>query len=119
MTRKQIINYCLTFTDAVESYPFESFTSHAWAVIRHKANNRGFAHIYERDGNVCINLKCDPFEADFFRQIYSGVSAAYHMNKTHWNTVMLGKDVPEEELKRMIKSSYDLTKNKEAKRGLR
>jgi predicted DNA-binding protein (MmcQ/YjbR family) len=35
------------------------------------------------------------------------------MNKEHWNTVTLGDDVPEEELKRMVGDSYDLIKPKQ------
>ena len=108
MTRQQLINYCLTFADAVESYPFESIASRVWTVIRHRTSNRGFAHIYERDGNLCVNLKCDPYEADFFRQIYDGVSAAYHMNKTHWNTLYLDGNVPDEVLMKMLDQSHQL-----------
>jgi predicted DNA-binding protein (MmcQ/YjbR family) len=53
---------------------------------------------------------------DFLRQIYEDVTPGWHMNKTHWNTVALGGDVPEDELKRMIERSYDLIKPKERKR---
>ena len=68
--------------------------------------------IYERLGKLSVNLKCDPFEADFLRQAFEDVTPGWHMNKTHWNTVTLGGDVPEDELKRMIEQSYDLIKPK-------
>jgi predicted DNA-binding protein (MmcQ/YjbR family) len=84
--------------------------------MRHKANKKSFAFIYEYDGKLCANLKCDPFEADFLRQVFADVTPAYHMNKVHWNTVALGGDVPEEELKRMVEQSYGLIKPKERKR---
>jgi len=61
---------------------------------------------------LCVNLKCDPFEANFLRQAFEDVIPGWHMNKTHWNTVKLGGDVPEEELKRQIGKSYDLIKPK-------
>jgi predicted DNA-binding protein (MmcQ/YjbR family) len=51
-------------------------------------------------------------EADFLRQAVEGVTPAYHMNKEHWNTVIVGLDVPEEEIKRQIGNSYDLIKPK-------
>ena len=38
-------------------------------------------------GQLYLNLKCDPMEAEFFRRVYEGVIPGYHMNKTHWNTV--------------------------------
>ena len=54
---------------------------------------------------------------DFLRQAYEDVTPGYHMNKTHWNTIMLGGDVPEDELKRMIERSYDLIKPKVRKQN--
>jgi len=111
MKRQELIDYCLTFPDAYEDYPFETTPDPSvWAVIRHKANKKSFAMIYEKDGKLCVNLKCDPFEADFLRQNFRDVMPGYHMNKMHWNTVVLGRDVPIEELQRQIGGSYDLIK---------
>ena len=59
-----------------------------------------------------LNLKCDPFEADFLRQAFKDVTPGWHMNKTHWNTITLGGDVSDDELKRQICTSYDLMKPK-------
>ena len=89
-----------------------------WTVIRHYGNKKSFAMIYEKDNKLCINLKCDPFEADLLRRTFKDVIAGYHMNKVHWNTVILGGDVPENELKRMIESSYNLTKPKIRKKKI-
>jgi predicted DNA-binding protein (MmcQ/YjbR family) len=44
--------------------------------------------------------------------MYESVTPGYHMNKTHWNTVVIDGDVPEDDLKRMIEHSYDLIKPK-------
>ena len=57
--------------------------------------------------NTCV---VTPFESDFLRQAFEDVTPGWHMNKTHWNTVTLGGDVPEEELKRMVGQNYDLIK---------
>lgn len=113
MTRRELISFCLTLPCSFEDYPF----GEEWAVIRHIVTRKGFAFIYERNEQLCINLKCDPIEADFFRQLYSDLKPAYHMNKTHWNTVTLGGDVPEDELCQMIERSYDLIKPKLKNRG--
>lgn len=83
--------------------------------MRHNVNKKSFALIYERNGKLCINLKCEPLEADFLRQAFMDVTPAYHMNKVHWNTVTLGGDVPDAELLRMIERSYDLIKPKARK----
>jgi predicted DNA-binding protein (MmcQ/YjbR family) len=117
MTRQALIDYCLTLPAAYEDYPFDNIADPgAWAVMRHRSNKKSFALIYERNGKLCVNLKCDPFEADFLRQAFADVNPAYHMNKQHWNTVTPGGDVPEEVLKRMVGNSYDLTRPKVRKR---
>ena len=116
MTRQELIDYCLTFPASYEDYPFDNITDPGkWMVMRHMTNKKSFAMIYERHGRLCVNLKCDPFEADFLRQTYKDLTPGYHMNKTHWNTVMLGGDVPDEHLQYMIGQSYDLIKPKARK----
>lgn len=108
MNRKELISRCLTYPSVYEDYPFDI----EWTIIRHKGNKKIFALIYERENKLCVNLKCEPIKADFLRQIYKSVTAGYHMNKEHWNTVMLGGDVPDDELFSMIQHSYELTKPK-------
>ena len=116
MTRQELIDFCLTFPAAYEDYPFADIPEAGeWTLMRHLTNKKGFAHIYERNGKLYVNVKCDPFEADFLRQMFADVTPGYHMNKVHWNTVTLGGDVPEDELKRMIERSYGLIKPKTKK----
>lgn len=113
MTRQALIDFCLTFPAAYEDYPFDSITDAGmWTVMRHKGNKKSFALIYERNQKLCVNLKCDPLEASLLRQALTDVTPAYHMNKTHWNTVVLGGDVPDEGVCSMIEKSYDLIKPK-------
>lgn len=116
MDRRKLIEYCLTYPDVYEDYPFDDApgAENAWAVMRHRQNKKSFALIYER-GGLCVNLKCEPLRANFLRQVYKGVTQAYHMNKEHWNTVHLGSDVPENELYSMIEHSYHLTMPKRRK----
>ncbi len=117
MTRRELIGYCLTFPAAYEDYPFDDIVdAGAWTVMRHHANKKSFALIYERNGKLCVNLKCEPLEAGFLRQAFADVAPAYHMNKEHWITAILGGSVPDEEIKGMIGRSYDLIKPKARKR---
>jgi len=108
MNKQEVIDYCLTLPGAYEDYPFDEI----WTVMRHGSNRKSFAFIYERDGKLCVNLKCDPFKADILRQIFKDVTPGYHMNKFHWNTVAIDGDVPDQELYDMVQHSYDLTKPK-------
>ena len=113
MNRQELIEYCLTFPAAYEDYPFEELgTGNRWTAMRHLGNKKTFAFINVHNDRLCINLKCDPFEADILRQVYTDVTPGFHMNKTHWNTVYLDGDVPEDELKYMIEQSYNLIRPK-------
>ena len=118
MKRQEIIDYCLTLPAAYEDYPFDSIADPgAWTVMRHKSNKKSFALIFERLGKLHVNVKCDPFEADFLRQAYTDVTPGWHMNKTHWNTITVEGDVPDDVTMQMIERSYDLIKPKMRRRS--
>lgn len=106
-TRKDVIQYCLTFSDVFEDYPFRDPN---WSCMRIRTNRRIFAWIFEREEHIWVNVKCDPEWRDFWREAYMSVIPAYHMNKKHWNSVILNGEVPNKELRRMIAESYDLCK---------
>ena len=89
----------------------------ATSVIRLGAYLKSFALIMRHKGELYLILNCDPLEADFLRQINKGVIPGYHMNKPHWNTIIIGSDVPDEEIKRQVEMSYDLIKPKVRKRN--
>ena len=67
-----------------------------------------FATLGERLGNAQMNLKCDPAQAMELRDIFEAVIPGYHMNKKHWNTVILDQSIPPSEIERMIDHSYGL-----------
>lgn len=107
--REEIIKYCLTYENVYEDYPFHDPN---WCVIRHRDNRKVFAWIFEKDGRNWVNVKVDPEWRDFWRQTYESVLPAYHLNKEHWNSIILDGTIPEKDIKRMIGESYDLTKKK-------
>lgn len=112
MTRQELIDLCLTFPDAYEDYPFDEVKDeHAWTVMRHLGNRKSFAMIFER-GGLTVNLKCDPVRADHLRQLFEGITPAYHMNKVHWSSVDPNADVPEDVLEELIGESWKLTKSR-------
>lgn len=59
-----------------------------------------------------INLKCDPEEAVLLREQYSAVVPGYHMNKKHWNTVVMDGSIGDKLLMQWIDNSYDLVVQK-------
>ena len=54
-----------------------------------------------------VSLKCDPHLAAGLRARYEAITPGYHLNKRHWNTVVLDGSVPAEELAELIDHSYD------------
>lgn len=111
--RRHWIDFCLTFAGAYEDYPFADSN---WTVMRHRGSGKTFAMIYERQGHIQINVKCEPMQADFYRRAYPSVTPGYHMNKIHWNTITLDGGVPDAETASMITESYRLTEPPAAKR---
>ncbi len=105
-TRQEVIDFCLTLDNSYEDYPFDDGN---WTVMRHKTNKKMFAAAYERSGNIWVNVKCDPNLTYMWRSSYKSVIPAYHMNKVHWNSVILDGSIPREEIENMIYDSYVLT----------
>ncbi|MBO5199348.1 MAG: MmcQ/YjbR family DNA-binding protein [Lachnospiraceae bacterium] len=112
--RQDAIAYCLTLPEVYEDYPFHDPN---WCVIRHRENKKVFAWIFEREGHIWINVKCDPEWREVWRSTYASVQPAYHLNKTWWNSIILDGSIPEEEIRRMIWESYDLTITEREKGG--
>lgn len=95
-------SYLLSQPEAIEEFPFGADV----AVM--KIGGKMFATLTEADGVASTNLKCDPDEALMLRDIFSAVQPGYHMNKRHWNTIVLDGSVPAGEIERMIDRSYAL-----------
>ena len=55
-----------------------------------------------------VSLKCDPEWSEVLRNAYPAVQPGYHLNKRHWNTVVLDGSIPDDEIAGMVDDSYDL-----------
>ena len=63
-----------------------------------------------------ISLKCEPGLAEQLRAGHPAITPGYHLNKRHWNTVVLDGSVPDAMVRDMIEDSYDLIVAKLPKR---
>ena len=106
MNKRKVKNYCLTLPLSKEDYPFGP------DVQVFKIKEKLFALMTTRKGAERVNLKCDPEEAIVLREIFEDVIPGYHMNKMHWNTIILSGSIPDGEIKRMIDRSYCLVVKK-------
>ena len=105
ITREEALEFGLSFKNAYEERPFHDQT---WQLVRVKESKKAFLWIYERNGYVNLNVKADPEWRDFWRSTYEAVTAGYHQNKEHWNTIILDGTIPDKDIKRMICESYEL-----------
>ena len=101
MNVEEIRQICIAKRGVTEGFPFDEMT------LVLKVGGKMFA-LLNLDKDPSVNLKCDPDRAIDLRERYDAILPGYHMNKQHWNTVMLEGSVPKDLLIEMIGHSYDL-----------
>ena len=102
MDQKTVENYILTMPNSKLDYPFGK------EVAVYKTGNKMFALIAEKSNPVRISLKCDPKLSEILREKYETVLSGYHLNKKHWNTIILTGQLDFDEIKALIRHSFDL-----------
>ena len=106
MNKDKVKKYFLSCPESYEDFPFGA------EITIFKVKDKWFGLLTEREGSLQINLKCDPDEALILRDLFKSVVPGYHMNKKHWNTIILDGTIPEKEIEAMIYSSYVLIVDK-------
>ncbi|RTK94193.1 MmcQ/YjbR family DNA-binding protein [Candidatus Saccharibacteria bacterium] len=106
MDHKQVEEYVLSMPNAKLDYPFGEDV--AVYKVPVKDDDKMFALIPENTTPVRISLKCDPALAKLLREKYITVMEGYHLNKKHWNTIVLSGEIEWEEIQGFIRHSYDL-----------
>jgi predicted DNA-binding protein (MmcQ/YjbR family) len=102
MEHKLVEDYVLSMPHAVREYPFGE------EVAVYKVNDKMFALIPEGKEPVRISLKCDPQLSQLLREKYETVMEGYHLNKKHWNTILLTGQLPWDDIQALIAHSYNL-----------
>ncbi|GGY48096.1 hypothetical protein GCM10011297_21240 [Bacterioplanes sanyensis] len=102
MDEKTLAQYLADKPEAELDYPFGPEAQ------VYKVAGKMFALLYSHQGTVRVNLKCNPEQAQQLRDVFAGILPGYHMNKRHWNTILLGQDVPDGEVRRLVDHSYGL-----------
>lgn len=101
MNIESISEYCRKKKGVTEDFPFDEDT------LAIRVLNKIFLLASLEKIPLQINLKCDPEYAVELREKYDSVQPGYHMNKSHWNTVILDGTIPVTELREMIDDSYE------------
>lgn len=105
MNHKEVEQYILSMPNSWLDYPFGE------DVAVYKVGDKMFALVPENKEPINISLKCDPQLAVLLREKYESVMPGYHLNKKHWNTIVLGGQLPWEEIQGFIRHSYELVVN--------
>ena len=106
MDHKTVEEYVLSFPGARLDYPFGEGVAVYKAGAAEDA--RLFALIAEGSEPLQLSLKCDPQLAQLLRDKYETVLPGYHLNKKHWNTILLTGQMPWDEVQDLIRLSYNL-----------
>lgn len=102
VSHKELEEYVLSMPNARLDYPFGE------DVAVYKVGDKMFALVPEKKNPISISLKCDPQLAQTLREKYESVMPGYHLNKKHWNTIVLSGQLEWEEIQALIRHSYNL-----------
>jgi predicted DNA-binding protein (MmcQ/YjbR family) len=107
--------YILTMPNSYLDYPFgEGVAVYKTGLpAGGKSDGKMFALIAEKTDPLRLSLKCDPLLAVTLREKYETVLEGYHLNKKHWNTILLTGQLPWEEVQGLVLHSYNLVTGNE------
>lgn len=101
MNLEEFRTYCLSKAGVTEGFPFDD------NALVFKVMGKIFT-ITGADKFESINLKCDPEEAEELREKYAAVIPGYHMNKKHWNTILMDQSIGDNLIIKWVDDSYML-----------
>lgn len=102
MDIEQLREYALSKEGAIESFPFGETT------LVFKVSNKIFMLLSLDDVPLRFNVKCDPGKALELRELNEAIIPGYHMNKKHWNTIIMDGSLSDKLIREMIDHSYEL-----------
>ena len=102
MNIEQIREYCIRKKGVTEEFPFDEET------LVFKVAGKIFLLASLESIPLQINLKCDPEKAIELREEFESVQPGYHMNKKHWNTMIIDGTIPAKKILEWIDDSYNL-----------
>jgi predicted DNA-binding protein (MmcQ/YjbR family) len=106
MNIEELRDFVLSLKNVEEGFPFGENT------LVFKINKKIFLLVSLSSVPLQFNVKCDPDRAIELREEYSCILPGYHMNKKHWNTIIVDGTLSKTQLKNFIKDSYDLVQRK-------
>ena len=109
MNAAELREHCLSFTGAEETFPFGP------RVSVFKVAGKMFALSQLGADSLRVSVKCEPELAAALRGAHAAVLPGYHLNKRHWNTVIIDGSLPDDAVRHMVEDSYDLVVSKRSR----
>ena len=108
MNIEEFREYCLSLNGVYEKMPFTNVPDkYSRDVLCFYVGSKWFCFVNIEVFDFCC-IKCDPNESGELQARYSGITPGWHMNKKHWISVYFNQDVPDKEIKELVKKSYDI-----------
>jgi len=108
MNHTELEKYLLSFPNTWLDFPFGEGTSVYKVGDKDAGDGKMFALIDDNSKPLRVSLKCDPILAETLREKYETVVPGYHLNKKHWNTIILTGQLPDDDVKDLANLSYQL-----------
>ena len=106
MNIEEVREFCLTLPGVTEDSPYGP------EMIVFRIEGKIFLHMPFEYADQRISIKLPPEKGQLLRDSYEAISAGYHLNKKHWNDVLIEHTFPSEQIKNWILESYNLVLSK-------
>ena len=111
MNVEEFRDYCLSLPDVTEATPFEKFSRGKYTILVFYINSHMFCY-FKIDEFSNITIKCDPTKIVELKEMYQAVCEPFNGDKRYWISVQPNLDLSDENLKALVRQSYEIVKSK-------
>ena len=115
MNVEEFRDFCLSLPDVTEATPFEKFSKGRMTILVFYVEGHMFCYFNVDDFSV-ITVKCDPFDMAELKEQYQAVGEPFNGDKRYWISVQINSDLKDEQIKQLVRNSYELVKAKYTKK---
>ena len=111
MNVEEFRDYCLSLPDVTEATPFEKFSRGKYTILVFYINSHMFCY-FNIDEFSNITIKCDPTKIVELKEMYQAIREPFNGDKRYWISVQPNLDLSDEDLKALVRQSYEIVKSK-------
>lgn len=115
MNIEELRDYCLSLPDVTEATPFEKFLRGRYTILVFYVGGHMFCY-FNIDDFRFITIKCDPALMAELKERYQAIGEPFNGDKRHWISVEVNSDVNDDELRELVRKSYELVRKKRTKK---